>query len=58
MALIPPVTASERETWAEARALQRTDAKGQPAEGWPARINAMKADGRLVLVGNAWYRRD
>lgn len=55
---LPPSTETERQTWAAARALQRSDDQGQPVEGWAARINAMKADGRLVKVGSAWYHRD
>jgi hypothetical protein len=55
---LPPVTETERQRWAAARALQKTDAQGQPAEGWVKRIAAMKADGRLVEHAGAWYRRE
>ena len=55
---LPPVTEAERERWAKARALQQTDERGQPAEGWANRIAAMKADGRLVERAGAWYRRE
>ena len=56
--VLPPVTASQRERWAKARALQRSDEHGQPVEGWAARIAAMKADGRLVEVNGSWRQRD
>lgn len=55
---LPPVTDAQRERWAKARALQQTDERGQPAEGWAKRIAAMKADGRLVERAGAWYQRE
>lgn len=56
--VLPPVTAKERAAWAKARALQRTDENGQPAEGWAARLAAMLKDGRLYEVNGRWYQRD
>lgn len=55
---IPPVTDAERAVWAKTRAAQRVDERGQPVEGWAARIAAMLADGRLYQVGNVLYPRD
>ena len=55
---LPAVTEAERKRWAAARALQRSDERGQPVEGWAARIAAMKADGRLVERAGAWYQRE
>jgi hypothetical protein len=54
----PPSTSSERHIWDAARALQRTDENGQPAEGWGARIAAMKNDGRLVARNGVLWRRE
>lgn len=56
--ILPPVTATERQRWEKARALQQSDERGQPVEGWAARINAMKKDGRLYEVNGRWYQRD
>lgn len=51
-----PATDQDRQKWAETRASQRTDETGQPVEGWPARIRAMQADGRLIERGKGvWY---
>jgi hypothetical protein len=55
--VLPSVTEKERQCWSKARALQRSDEHGQPAEGWAARIAAMKADGRLIERAGAWYTR-
>jgi len=54
----PPSTSTERQTWAAARALQRVDENGQPAEGWRARIDEMKKDGRLVERNGVLWRRE
>ena len=54
----PPSTSTERQTWASARSLQRADENGQPAEGWSARIAAMKKDGRLVERNGVLWRRE
>ena len=57
--VIPEPTPQELVAWARARALQRTDERGLPAEGWASRIEAMKADGRLWYCeeDNKWHRR-
>jgi DNA-directed RNA polymerase subunit K/omega len=49
----------ELAVWAKARALQQENEAGQPVEGWPARIDAMKADGRLWYSPDdkLWHRR-
>jgi hypothetical protein len=56
-ASLPEPTVHELVTWADARALQKNLPNGQPAEGWAARVNAMKLDGRLVKMDGLWYRR-
>ena len=58
VSVVPEPTPEERERWAKARALQRTDERGQPVEGWVARINAMKADGRLYPLNGVWHLRN
>ena len=54
---LPPVTAAERQRWAEARALQQSDERGQPVEGWAKRLATMEADGRLYRIGNTLHQR-
>lgn len=54
----PPSTTTERQTWVAARARQHSDENGQPAEGWGARITAMKNDGRLVERNGVLWRRE
>ena len=54
---LPPPTPHELAAWARARALQTSLPNGQPAEGWPARINQMIRDGRLYSLAGRWYRR-
>ena len=54
----PPSTSTERQNWAAVRALQRVDENGQPADGWGARIAAMKKDGRLVERNGVLWRRE
>jgi hypothetical protein len=49
---MPSPNPQELVTWAAARALQHEDEAGNPVEGWAARIDAMKSDGRL------WYSED
>ena len=56
--VLPSVTSGERQMWVAARSLQSVDENGQPVEGWPARIRAMMADGRIVKHAGAWYRRE
>jgi len=58
-AQVPEPTPQELVTWAKARAAQMTDEAGQPVEGWPARIDAMKADRRLFYCEDdgRWHRR-
>lgn len=53
-----PSTSNERQNWAAARALQRSDENGQPAEGWGARLAAMKKDGRLMERNGVLWRRE
>jgi len=57
---MPDPTARERAAWVETRTLQRSTEEGQPVEGWPARIAAMKADGRLRYCDEdkLWHRRE
>ena len=55
--VLPPVTEAERQRWAAARALQRSDERGQPVEGWAKRLATMEADGRLYRVGNTLHQR-
>ena len=55
--VFPPPTPDELVAWAAARALQKNLPNGQPSEGWPARLLAMKSDGRLVEHNGVWYRR-
>jgi len=50
--VVPEPTPQELVAWAKARAAQRVDEAGNPAEGWPARLARMKADGRL------WYNKE
>jgi hypothetical protein len=50
--VVPEPTPQELVAWARARELQSVDEAGNPAEGWAARIAAMKADKRL------WYNED
>ena len=52
------VTDAQRNEWAQARANQKSTRDGNPVEGWPARIQAMKADGRLVERNGLWYRQE
>ena len=52
------VTEAQRKEWAIARSNQKSNADGTPVEGWPKRIQAMKADGRLVQHLGLWYRRE
>jgi hypothetical protein len=58
-AVVPEPTPQELVTWARARELQRVDEAGNPAEGWRARIEAMKADRRLWYSeeDQKWHRR-
>jgi hypothetical protein len=53
---IPPVTDEERERWAQIRAREEW-VNGVPKEGWRARIEAMKADGRLYVANNTMHWR-
>ena len=46
----PVATEGQKALWALTRAQQQVDERGIPVEGWLARIEAMKADGRLVEV--------
>ena len=55
--VFPPPTPEELATWSAARALQTSLPNGQPTEGWPARLLAMKSDGRLMEHNGVWYRR-
>ena len=55
--VFPPPTPDELVAWAAARALQKNLPNGQPAEGWPTRLLAMKSDGRLVEHDGVWWRR-
>ena len=54
---LPPPSHHELAAWARARAHQTSLPDGQPAEGWPARINQMIRDGRLYSLAGRWYRR-
>jgi len=56
---VPEPTEKERRRWAKARAAQHADEAGNPAEGWAARIAAMKADKRLWYSekDKLWHRR-
>lgn len=56
---MPLPTPQELVKWAKARELQQVDEAGNPVEGWLARINAMKADGRLWYSeeDGVWHRR-
>jgi protein-disulfide isomerase len=59
-AVIPEPTPSERRAWEAARKhLQQNDEKGLPVEGWTARIELMKKDGRLWYSeeDGLWHRR-
>jgi len=57
--VVPEPTPQELVAWAKARAAQRVDEAGNPAEGWAARIAAMKADRRLWYSeeDGIWHRR-
>ena len=57
--VVPEPTPQELVAWAKARAAQRVDEAGNPAEGWAARIAAMKADRRLWYNEETkmWHRR-
>jgi hypothetical protein len=57
--VIPEPTPQELVAWARARELQKVDEAGNPAEGWAARIETMKADGRLWYCeeDGMWHRR-
>ena len=55
--VLPPVTDEERKMWANTRAKQRVDERGVPVEGWGARLEAMKKDGRLYEMDGVWYIR-
>jgi hypothetical protein len=57
--VVPEPTPQELVAWAKARAAQRVDEAGNPAEGWAARIAAMKADRRLWYCeeDGLWHRR-
>ena len=57
--VVPEPTPQELVAWARARELQSVDEAGNPAEGWAARIAAMKADKRLWYSeeDGIWHRR-
>jgi hypothetical protein len=57
--VIPEPTPQELVAWTRARELQKVDEAGNPAEGWRARIEAMKADRRLWYCeeDGMWHRR-
>jgi hypothetical protein len=50
----PVATEEQKARWALTRAQQQVDERGIPVEGWLARIEAMKADGRLVEIDGKW----
>jgi len=56
---VPEPTPQELVAWAKIRARQDKDEEGRPVEGWVARIDSMKADGRLFYSeeDGLWHRR-
>jgi hypothetical protein len=54
---LPAPSHHELAAWGRARALQTSLPNGNPTEGWPARIQQMIRDGRLVSMAGVWYRR-